>query len=108
MREFLSRISAVNALFGARQDAESEGLERDEGRLLLESLQKAREQWHAAHATFEVVSERDLVDAAIFTLDAAERRYMYLWRMAKEKGLVAADQPEEAGRREGLRRAWQF
>lgn len=109
MREFLSRIVDVGLSLGAGKRLDREVCGRDEERELLESLEKAREHWLVACNTFETVAERDLVDAAIYTLDAAERRYMYLWRLAKEKGLVAAEMSDEGmrgahGGQEGFRR----
>lgn len=48
---------------------------------------RAREEWLAAKNYFEVVSDPDLVDHAIYVLEAAERKYMYLLKRAKTEGL---------------------
>lgn len=49
-------------------------------------VEKARQDWLAALSMFNNVSERELVDQAIFTLNAAERRYCYLLgEVRKEK-----------------------
>ncbi len=52
-----------------------------------ESISRAREDWLAARNYFEMVSDPDLVDHAIYLLEAAERKYMYLLKRAKNEGL---------------------
>jgi len=51
-----------------------------------ESIAKARDEWLAAKNYFEIVSDPDLVDHAIYLLEAAERKYMYLLKRAKTLG----------------------
>mgnify|MGYP001302797747 CR=1 FL=1 len=53
----------------------------------LESVVRARDEWTAAKNYFEMVSDPDLVDHAIYMLEAAERKYMYLLKRAKTEGL---------------------
>jgi len=53
---------------------------------LQEAVEEARADWLNARRYFECVSEPDLVDQAIFTMEAAERKYMYLLRLAKTEG----------------------
>jgi hypothetical protein len=48
---------------------------------------RARDEWKAATNYFEMVSDPDLVDHAIYLLEAAERKYMYLLKRAKAEGL---------------------
>lgn len=57
---------------------------RDENQELLDLVEKARQDWHATRIYFENVSDPDLVDHAIHSMDAAQKRYMYLLRMARE------------------------
>ncbi len=52
-----------------------------------ESVDRARDEWLAAKNYFEMVSDPDLVDHAIYLLEAAERKYMYLLKRAKKEGL---------------------
>ncbi len=52
-----------------------------------QSISRAREEWLAAKNYFEMVSDPDLVDHAIYLLEAAERKYMYLLKRAKNEGL---------------------
>lgn len=51
---------------------------------LAEAIKEAREEWLAAQRFFAEVTEPDLVDQAIYRLEAAERKYMYLWKVARK------------------------
>lgn len=46
-------------------------------------VEEARVEWSAARRYFEIVSDPDLVDQAIFTLQAAEKKYTYLLKLVK-------------------------
>lgn len=52
-----------------------------------QSISRAREEWLAAKNHFEMVCDPDLVDHAIYMLEASERKYMYLLKRAKNEGL---------------------
>lgn len=52
---------------------------------LYQALLEAKEEWENARNLFEEVTENDLIDFAIHRLEAAERRYMYLLKLIKEK-----------------------
>ncbi|MGE5550112.1 MAG: YaaL family protein [Bacteroidota bacterium] len=54
---------------------------------LEEAVEEARTEWYNARRYFECVSEPDLVDQAIYSMEAAERKYMYLLRLAKANDL---------------------
>ncbi|GEA14493.1 MAG: hypothetical protein PWR22_1932 [Moorella sp. (in: firmicutes)] len=51
--------------------------------VLAEAIREAREEWWAAQRFFAEVTEPDLVDQAIYRLEAAERKYMYLWKLVR-------------------------
>lgn len=55
---------------------------------LRESVELARREWEQARALFEEAKEPDLVDHAIYAMDAAERKYMYLLKRAKEEKVI--------------------
>lgn len=55
---------------------------------LAESVERAREEWMGSRAYFETVSEPDLVDHAIYMMEAAEKRYVYLLKKAREAGIT--------------------
>jgi len=42
----------------------------------------AKREWEAAKNYFEYVSEPELIDYAVFALEAAKRKYMYLLKKA--------------------------
>lgn len=52
-----------------------------------QSISRAREEWLAARNYFEMVTDPDLVDHAVYLLGAAERKYMYLLKRAKNEGV---------------------
>lgn len=52
---------------------------------LADSVQQARREWLSARAFFESVSEPELVDQAIYMVEAAERKYMYLLRKIRQE-----------------------
>ncbi|MDW7675002.1 MAG: YaaL family protein [Bacillota bacterium] len=54
--------------------------EKDE---LKDNINKAKEEWEYAKMFFQEATEPDIIDYAIFQLDAAERKYMYLLEQAK-------------------------
>lgn len=49
-------------------------------------VEQARQDWRSARERFDQISDPDLIDHAIFDLEAAERRYVYLLKKAREEG----------------------
>jgi hypothetical protein len=49
------------------------------------ALEQAHQEWVAANRLFDYASEPDLVDYAIFSLQAAEKQYVYLWKRARAR-----------------------
>ncbi len=47
-------------------------------------IEKARQEWLAAISLFNNVCTEDLIDYAIYNLNAAERRYAFLLREARK------------------------
>lgn len=45
----------------------------------------AQREWQAALSHFQMVSDPDLVDHAIFHLEAAQRKYMYLLNQVRQR-----------------------
>lgn len=54
---------------------------------LLQNIDRARQDWFVAKKYFDYVTDPDLIDMAIYSIEAAEKRYMYLLKMARTKGL---------------------
>lgn len=67
----------------------TELLRRDEdpSQELLNSVESARRQWLSTKAYFDSVTDPDLIDHAIYAMTAAERRYVYLLRAARQQGI---------------------
>ncbi|MCD5414106.1 MAG: YaaL family protein [Clostridiales bacterium] len=48
-------------------------------------VHKAHEDWQNAESFFHSVSDPDLIDFAVYNLDATKSRYIYLLKKAKEE-----------------------
>lgn len=60
------------------------------------AVEQARNEWLCARAYFDNVTDPDLIDHAIYSIEAAERKYMFLLRRAGELGCGAASLPDES------------
>lgn len=47
-------------------------------------IEAAHREWQAAQQHFQMVHEPELVDHAIYQIEAAQRKYMYLLRQLRE------------------------
>lgn len=54
---------------------------------LAEAVEEARRQWVAARKFFDNVIEPELIDYAVFSIGAAEKRYMFLLDEARRYGV---------------------
>ena len=54
-------------------------------RYLEEELEAAKKEWQEARQYFNLVSDPDLVEHAIYLLEAAEKKYNYLLKQKKKK-----------------------
>ena len=52
---------------------------------LLATLKTAREDWLGAKNLFECAADPQLVEYAVYQMEASRRRYMYLLRLAGEE-----------------------
>jgi hypothetical protein len=52
---------------------------------LFEVVEKARQEWLSAQNYYNAVSDQDLVDHAVYMMQAAEKKYMYLLKKAREE-----------------------
>ncbi len=48
-------------------------------------VEQARREWQDARLRFEQIADPDLIDHAIYAIEAAEQRYVYLLKKAKEE-----------------------
>lgn len=54
---------------------------------LIENIYKAQNDWIKSEQYFQCVSDPDLIDHAIYTMEATKVKYMYLIKKAKERGV---------------------
>ncbi|HEY8343891.1 MAG TPA: DUF2508 family protein [Bacillota bacterium] len=64
----------------------------DEDYLLVE---EARQEWKSAREYFNTVTEPDLIDHAIYALEAAEKRFVYLLKKIREEQVFGKQVPEK-------------
>jgi len=76
-------LSWLSALFF--EEVEEENVKDD----LVEELKRAKNEWIAAEKYFESVSDPDLVEYAIYNMEAAKRKYIYLLKKAREEGITS-------------------
>jgi len=55
---------------------------------LPEVVEQARQEWISAQNYYNTVLDDDLVDHASFLMQAAEKKYMYLLKMARREGVT--------------------
>lgn len=58
--------------------------ETTEEEKIIESLEDAKEAWKSKEEYFQAVSEVDLVDHAIYELEASKIKYIYLLKQYKK------------------------
>ena len=75
------------AFFRCRRRKIAPPTEGEKNRELVEQIDKARKEWDLAQSQLDQMSEPDLIDYAVYRLQAAEKRYMYLLKKADEKGI---------------------
>jgi len=74
----------LNSLQGIR--------EQDENQEFINMVSRARQEMHDAERYFDNVTEPELVDHAIYKMEAAKSHYVYLLKLAKDKGLSVSIQ----------------
>jgi len=68
-------------------DDDRVGLGEDLRERIVAEAEAARGEWLRASAYFNDVTDPDLVDHAIYCVEAAERKYMYLLKKARRYGI---------------------
>ncbi len=61
---------------------------------LSEIIEQARLEWLDAQRYYNTVSDEDLVDHAVYMMQAAEKKYIYLLKQAREKGITNGPFPD--------------
>ena len=53
-------------------------------------VEEARREWINAQYYYNTVSDLDLIDHAVYMMQAAEKKYMYLLKQARRAGVVSS------------------
>ena len=61
--------------------------EKTEEENMLENLKKAHEEWKDKEVYFQSVTDPDLIDHAIYELEASRIKYIYLLKKVKERDI---------------------
>jgi hypothetical protein len=77
-------MSFIKKSLQARYNAKS-ALEAKDKCALIEEIGVARKQWAEAQARLDWAVGKDHIDYSIYALEAAEKRYEMLLRLAKQK-----------------------
>lgn len=72
---------------------------------VVDEVDQARREWQAAQLYFQNVGEPELIDQAIHWMTAAERRYVYLLRKAREERVASPFAPRGEAEGGAARRA---
>jgi hypothetical protein len=51
-------------------------------------VEQARQEWLGAQHYYNSVSDKDLIDHAVYMMQAAEKKYMYLLKQARLQGIT--------------------
>lgn len=51
-------------------------------------VEQARQEWLAAQSYYNSVTDSDLIDHAVYLMQAAEKKYIYLLKQARQKGVT--------------------
>ena len=79
-KKFFSNISGLYERF-------IYGDTKNEDDKVIDNLRRAHTEWKQAESYFENVTDPDLVDHAIYQIEAARTKYTYLLRIAREMHL---------------------
>ncbi|HOB87055.1 MAG TPA: YaaL family protein [Bacillota bacterium] len=82
LKEFSALVSSLASRVFSGEKTPSPRREED----LFSLVDQARREWEDAKSRFNQIADPDLVDYAIYDMEAAERRYVYLLKKAREEG----------------------
>lgn len=77
----------IDGVAGFLLGRDMDGTARAERTALAEAVEDARREWQAARALLDTVTDPLLIDYAILSAGAAEKRYMYLLEEARKQGV---------------------
>lgn len=85
LRDVVSRYAS--AIGGYLLGRDIDAVISSERARLADAVEDARQQWLAARAFFDDVTDPQLIDYAVFSIGAAEKRYMLLLQEARRQGV---------------------
>lgn len=59
------------------------------GKTLLEAIEEAQKDWQYAKRMYQEATDKDNIDALIHKINASERHYMYLLKLARYENISA-------------------
>ena len=77
----------TDQLNGARVRVQQPGLAYITREKQVGLIEEAKQDWLAARNYFNAVTDPELIDHAIYMMEAAEKRYVYLLKRAREDGI---------------------
>ncbi|PAB57015.1 DUF2508 family protein [Anaeromicrobium sediminis] len=78
---FLNSINNIYSQLLTGQEVKSEADK------MLDNIRLAHDEWGNAENFFQNATDPDLIDHAIFRMEAARTKYIYLMRLAREMGI---------------------
>ena len=82
LAEWLERAFRLIEKAGRAVNVPGKDMEREK---IYREVEEARREWLQSRAYFNLVTEPELVDHAIYAVEAAEKKYIYLLKRVKEK-----------------------
>lgn len=73
------------SLRGDRREAVNEA--EADAAALYEAIEEAKQAWQHAKLMYEYATDKDNIDALIHTIDACERKYIYLLELARKESI---------------------
>jgi len=86
---FIVEVNQIFEELAERFNSMREGRLPSSDHSFQQAIVKAQEELHSAELFFHTVSDPDLIDHAIYRLEAAKSRYTYLLKLAKREGIKA-------------------
>jgi hypothetical protein len=77
-------LGAVGNLYAQVITGQAVQTEEDK---MIDTIKSAHEEWRNAEKYFQDATDPDLIDYAIYRVEAAKTRYTYLLKVAREMGI---------------------
>lgn len=78
-------VSVVESIYSRANISNDTAI--DENRQFVQYVNQAYEEWQDAEKLFHSVNDPDLIDHAIYKIEATKARYIYLLKQAKANGI---------------------